>query len=46
MAARGWKEGTKEGAVNRERRDQKEKSQLAEYINVDVTFGFLVHIVE
>lgn len=46
MAACGWKEGTKKGAVKRKRRDQKEKSQLAEYINVDVTFGFLVHIVE
>lgn len=38
--------GTKKGAVKWERRDQKEKSQLVEYINVDVTFGFLVHIVE
>lgn len=35
MTACGWKEGTKKGAVKRERRDQNEKSQLAEYINVD-----------
>lgn len=42
MERRNKKRSSKTG----EARSKREEPALAEYINVDVTFGFLVHIVE